>query len=241
MESNKTNKPQKTISNRKFSIGITISIAWLLAMTVPLIHQADKLSGLMPNEWGDFFAGVFAPLAFLWLILGYLQQGEELRLSTNTLALQAEELKNSVEQQRALVEVSKEQVAAERLVWERERIVQEDAARPRVILTCRPSFLTASGGRSFSLSISNIGSTISSLVVELVRPNGKAEKIYDAKTLVEGVDATMPFHIQSGETLKNLSIQISCKNRFFQEFTYTYSIEWNGHSTSEIMISQTAS
>jgi len=44
------------------------------------------------NEWGDWASGTFAPLAFLWLTVGYFQQGEE-------LSLQAEELRNSVEQQ----------------------------------------------------------------------------------------------------------------------------------------------
>lgn len=58
------------------------------------------------NEWGDFFAGVSAPLAFLWLVIGYFQQGEELGQNTKALEqqekalqLQVDELKQSVEQQ----------------------------------------------------------------------------------------------------------------------------------------------
>ena len=38
-----------------------------------------------PNSVGDFLAGVFSPVAFLWLILGYHQQGEELKLNTKAL------------------------------------------------------------------------------------------------------------------------------------------------------------
>jgi hypothetical protein len=56
------------------------------------------------NEVGDFLAGAFGPLAILWLVLGFFQQGIELRLGTNALLIQADELKASVEQQAALVQ-----------------------------------------------------------------------------------------------------------------------------------------
>jgi hypothetical protein len=63
----------------------------------------DDLVTLELNEIGDLAAGVFGPLAFLWLILGYLQQGKELRASTDALKLQAQELNNSVTQQEMMV------------------------------------------------------------------------------------------------------------------------------------------
>lgn len=63
----------------------------------------DELITLKLNEIGDFAAGVFGPVAFLWLILGYLQQGRELKASTDALKLQAKELNNSVKQQEMLV------------------------------------------------------------------------------------------------------------------------------------------
>ena len=39
------------------------------------------------NEFGDFLAGVFTPVAFLWLIYGYLLQHEELEETRKTLPL----------------------------------------------------------------------------------------------------------------------------------------------------------
>ncbi|WP_085703882.1 hypothetical protein [Pseudomonas sp. B15(2017)] len=63
----------------------------------------DDLIALKLNEIGDLAAGVFGPLAFLWLILGYLQQGKELKASTDALKLQAKELNNSVAQQKMMV------------------------------------------------------------------------------------------------------------------------------------------
>jgi hypothetical protein len=63
----------------------------------------DELISLKLNEVGDFAAGAFGPVAFLWLVLGYIQQGRELKLSSEALRMQAEELKSSVAQQREMV------------------------------------------------------------------------------------------------------------------------------------------
>lgn len=99
---------------------------WVLLFVV-IATRSCFFSDAMPltlNEWGDFMAGFFAPLAFMWLVLGYFQQGEELRQNTEALKLQAEELrssnealrlqaeelKNSVEQQRASVGLMREKM-----------------------------------------------------------------------------------------------------------------------------------
>lgn len=47
------------------------------------------------NELGDFLAGFFTPLAFLWLVVGYFLQKEELGLQNKELGLQREELKKT--------------------------------------------------------------------------------------------------------------------------------------------------
>jgi hypothetical protein len=36
---------------------------------------------MKPEEFATFLSGVFAPLAFLWLVLGFRQQGDELKNS----------------------------------------------------------------------------------------------------------------------------------------------------------------
>lgn len=60
--------------------------------------KAEEFLNLDPNAHGDFFAGLFAPVAFLWLVIGYFQQGSELRENTRALARQAEEAKKAAEQ-----------------------------------------------------------------------------------------------------------------------------------------------
>ncbi|WP_143735909.1 hypothetical protein [Methyloprofundus sedimenti] len=91
-------------------IGVLVTILYSVFIYCLISPQLDKLRTLPLNELGDFLAGVFGPLAIFWLILGFLQQGKELQQSTEALELQAKELKNSVEQQKGLVNATKEQI-----------------------------------------------------------------------------------------------------------------------------------
>lgn len=80
--------------------------------------RLDELFKLKLNEIGDFLAGAFGPVAFLWLVLGFIQQGRELKLSSDALRLQAEQLKNSVEQQSIMAAAATDQLAAQQQAFE---------------------------------------------------------------------------------------------------------------------------
>lgn len=99
-------------------IGVVVSVIWLVGAGLYVGFMWSKIFALQPNEFGDFLAGVFAPLAFFWLVLGFYQQGEELRASVDALTLQSEEMRNSVEQQRLLAEATREQVDRDRAAAE---------------------------------------------------------------------------------------------------------------------------
>ena len=71
-------------------LGWAATLAWLIFI-YRQIGKSAQVETL--NEFGDFIAGAFAPLAFLWLVLGYYQQGKELQQNTEALRLQADELK----------------------------------------------------------------------------------------------------------------------------------------------------
>ncbi|WP_052535404.1 hypothetical protein [Candidatus Phaeomarinobacter ectocarpi] len=71
------------------TIGFGLSAGYAAVFVLLVVVRWDDASGLELNELGDFLAGLFAPLALLWLVLGFFQQGEELRL-------QAKELHESV-------------------------------------------------------------------------------------------------------------------------------------------------
>lgn len=57
------------------------------------MYALPEFASLKLNEKGDFIAGILSPLGFMWLIYGYIQQGQELKLNTEALQIQAEELK----------------------------------------------------------------------------------------------------------------------------------------------------
>lgn len=94
-----------------WGFGLTAVYAILVCIFVG--PRLNELRSLDLNELGDLLAGVFSPLAFLWLVVGYLLQGRELRASVRALQLQGEELRNSVKQQEDLVAATRERTELE--------------------------------------------------------------------------------------------------------------------------------
>lgn len=151
-------------------LGIALTVLYLLGVCWLFEGRLPEICDLKPNEVGDLLAGVFGPLAILWVILGYFQQGQELRVNTEALRLQAEELRHSVEQQRQLVEVSREQlqVDIEAIRTEQERM--REAKRPKFVF--RGAQLVESGGPSWKYAVEfiNFGSSASALSLQIHRP-----------------------------------------------------------------------
>ena len=58
---------------------------------------------------GGFLAGGFGPLTFLWLVLGYFQQQDELQQNTKARRQLSDELEKSIKQQTALAVSSNRQ------------------------------------------------------------------------------------------------------------------------------------
>ena len=76
--------------------GIAATVLWLGGAVWFALHKVDQWPNMGLNAWGDFFAGAVAPIAFLWLMIGYFQQGFEIRQNTLQLCLQYDALKQSV-------------------------------------------------------------------------------------------------------------------------------------------------
>ena len=89
--------------------GVVATVVYLFSIAFVLSEKLGELGSLELNNFGDFLAGAFGPLAIFWLVLGFFQQGEELRNSIKSLDLQTRELKESVMQQKELARISKEQ------------------------------------------------------------------------------------------------------------------------------------
>lgn len=127
---NESSEKPKGRPKKLLWLGVGVTTVYLVGLCSYAYIARLKMTSLPPNEVGDFLAGAFSPLAFLWLVLGYFQQGEELKNSADALWLQGEELQNSVTQQRELVEVTREQLAHEReaLAAEERRVAAAEAA-----------------------------------------------------------------------------------------------------------------
>ncbi len=166
-------------------LGLIASVAYTLIVYLVVRDRLPKLGSMPLNEIGDFLAGVFGPLGLLWLVLGYLQQGIELGLNTKALELQALELKNSVNQQRELLDLSRKQFEAELEVLRHERHRADQAIKPRFVPEKVGGSHHSSGRSSFMWSIKNVGTSITnvsfqfSAVMQKVEPDRLSEWLED--------------------------------------------------------------
>jgi hypothetical protein len=94
-------------------LGLGITFAWLLlgGMYITATIGWERFHTLPADKLGSFLEGAFAPLAFLWLVIGYFLQQKELQQNTEALREQALEIQRSAEQ----AVIQSEQMAASEL------------------------------------------------------------------------------------------------------------------------------
>lgn len=146
------------------AIGTALTLAYVATFLPIIWGRADTLLTMPLNEVGDFLAGAIGTVGLFWLVLGFLQQGEGLRLSTEALKLQAyelqqstkallmqaEELRNSVEQQSIMAAAATQQIEAQRQALQLQMDEVEKAGRA--------NFRFSSGSRSGG---GTVGGTVS--------------------------------------------------------------------------------
>lgn len=71
--------------------GATLTVIWIAAGVIYLVGKVGVFNfvNLPTGEIGSFLEGAFAPLAFLWLVIGHFMQQSE--ISANTKAVQLQE------------------------------------------------------------------------------------------------------------------------------------------------------
>ena len=95
-------KVKELLAKYGLGLGIILSIGYAALAVYFLWRSLESGTKLELNAVGDYLAGVFSPLAFLWLVIGYLMQHFELKLSRSSIEKQAEELeltRQTLEQQ----------------------------------------------------------------------------------------------------------------------------------------------
>ena len=125
------------------------------------------------NAWGDFLAGASAPLALLWLVIGYLQQGQELRINTKALKAQQMELQLQVEETANLARSSERQASAAELLAQVSK-TEHERERFQKILEVQPDFDSEGGSTStmiVTINIRNRGGPAKDIDIEYEGPH----------------------------------------------------------------------
>ncbi|ENX58135.1 MULTISPECIES: hypothetical protein [Acinetobacter] len=170
-----------------------------------------EINPLSLNEVGDFLAGVFSPLAFLFLYMGYRQnskslqiQAEELRQSTEALQLQVREMQASVAEQKVMTELVKTELEE-----------KHNAVKPILTAICLIEVNPVPGQTLFRLEIK----------LENISAN-------DARSLKVSIDDTLckSFELLHGKEYKEIFLPLSQekfkKYRSCLDFDYIISIEF---------------
>jgi len=81
-------------------LGLSLTILWLLTGATYISSNVGwkGFVNLPVEEVGSFLEGAFAPLAFLWLVIGYFLQQRELIQNTEAMRAQAAEIARTAEQ-----------------------------------------------------------------------------------------------------------------------------------------------
>lgn len=111
-------KEQNQLTNMAIGVSVFYVLVFVLLLASDLVGfqkigvGTESVDAARPfirlNEWGDLLAGLFAPLAFLWLVVGYYQQGQEMKAQ---VAEFQEFVKASKEQTSALALANKMAIA----------------------------------------------------------------------------------------------------------------------------------
>ncbi len=75
--------------------GIVLTSIWLLTGLIYLFAKVgfSSFTELPVGEIGSFLEGAFAPLAFLWLVIGHFMQQSEISANTRTMQAQEQSIK----------------------------------------------------------------------------------------------------------------------------------------------------
>jgi hypothetical protein len=160
--SNKADPTKDTVTSdgvyTRYTVGITAAYLFIVAIAFFGGHIGAS-SKMTPNEWGDLAAGIFAPLAWLWLAVGYylqrlelIEQRHEIRAARVAAEAQAAEQKHQALATSNLVAVTTAQLdlARQNLAIQKQHL--RIGASPRFQFKC----LEVGAGR-ISLRLLNVG------------------------------------------------------------------------------------
>ena len=81
-------------------LGVSVTTFWLITLSIYVSGTIGwgNIGQAPIEQLGSFLEGAFAPLAFLWLVIGYFLQQKELIQNTNAIKMQYVEIQKSAAQ-----------------------------------------------------------------------------------------------------------------------------------------------
>lgn len=168
------------------------------------------------NELGDFLAGFFTPLAFLWLVVGYFLQKEELSLQNEELGLQRKELEE-----------------ARRALGSQAKVMEERAERERLrIMPALTIKGTGQSSRRTEFSLLNSGGPAHRFVLTLLEDDSEERKIGERDQLA--TTEAVSFSIPDVPSTNAGYHRYTCIAVFASELHETFHQRWSIIFTGEV-------
>ncbi|UVC08992.1 hypothetical protein IHQ71_28435 [Rhizobium sp. TH2] len=105
---------------------VVITAVWVIGAGIALSRVTPDEMPTKLNEWGDFMAGVFAPIAFVWLVTAVWIQSAELREQRTELQLTREEFVHQREVMKAQADEARKQAE---YIGTQTRILEDEEKR----------------------------------------------------------------------------------------------------------------
>ena len=130
--------------------GLGLTIVWLVLLSLYVSNTTGwRHIGDAPIETlGNFLEGAFAPLAFLWLVIGYFLQKKELMQNTEAIKMQYVEIQKSANQ----AEIQAEAIKASELHARRQSFLQvAESVKQQLGAIAAFLFLSSQGATDWSV------------------------------------------------------------------------------------------
>ena len=130
-----------------FGLIVTISYLGVLSTYVAGTIGWANIGHAPIETVGNFLEGAFAPLAFLWLVIGYFLQKKELMQNTDAIKMQYVEIQKSANQ----AEIQAEAIRASEVHTRRQSFLQvAESVKQQLGAIAAVLFLSSQGGNSNS-------------------------------------------------------------------------------------------
>jgi len=142
--------------------GAIFSVLWLMMLSAYISGTVGwgNIIHAPIAHMGNFLEGAFAPLAFLWLVIGYFLQKKELVQNTNAIKMQYVEIQKSAAQ----AEIQTHAIKASELHARKESFLRiADSVKQQLGTRMGYLFLSSQGGSSGMVSSEKIGDLWSSM------------------------------------------------------------------------------